>query len=74
MGRSIKMEPPPTDPLLGPWYFLIPCSDQGHCIKLESHTVLNFWSETMSYVRFTTWNPVEHSRLKIIFSGIFVGT
>ena len=51
-----------------------PCSDLDVVFKLGAHTVVNFWSETTSYVCFTTWNPVEHSRLKILFSGHFEGT
>jgi hypothetical protein len=69
------MEPPPTDPLLGPWYLLIPpVLSKDVVFKLGAYTVVNFWSETTSYMCFSMWNPVGDSRLKIIFSGIFEGT
>ena len=69
------MEPPPTDPLLGPWYLLVPpVLSKDVVFKLGAHIVVSFWSETISYMCFSTWNPVGHSRLKIIFSGNFVGT
>ena len=75
MGGFREIDPPPTEPLVGPWYLLIPpVLTQNVVFKLGAHSVVNFWSETTFYVCFTTWNPVEHSRLKILFSGNFVGT